>query len=770
MIKNTADASANQVDGNSKGATKKNSIALIGNPNCGKTTLFNSLTGARQRVGNWPGVTVERKSGDYKHADTHYEVIDLPGTYSIIADPTGDSLDEQISQQFVLNKEADLIINVLDASSLERGLYLTAQLFDAGIPMIIALNMIDVAHSKGMHLDHQALAEALGCPVVPLVASKGDGLVALMDTVETRLEKPSCLSRPFKFSAELESSIEILRRTRSETESPLKACLAIEQGMLPHDIELPLKEHSVASLIQARYDWIDQVCKDVISHSEKQTKTISEYIDDVVLNRFLALPIFMGVMYLLFMFAINVGSAFIDFFDIAAGAMFVETPRWILESMGSPDWLTTFIADGAGGGMQLVASFIPVIAALFLSLSFLEDVGFMARGAFIIDRMMRALGLPGKAFVPLIVGFGCNVPSVMAARTLSREGDRLVTTIMAPFMSCGARLTVYVLFASAFFVENGEMVVFALYMTGILVAILSAFLVRKFILPASDSSFIMELPPYLLPTMRNLMMHTWHRLKGFVMRAGKAIVAVVIVLNVLNSMGTDGTFGNENKENSVLSEIGRGITPIFTPMGIDADNWPATVGIFTGLFAKEVVVGTLDALYTTSDSNDEEFNFLGSMGTAFSSISANLIDVANNLDDPLGLDMGDLSDAQGVAEAQEIAATTIAVIQQKFHGEWGAFVYLLFILLYMPCVATVGAIVKEHGSYWAGFSMLWSLSVAYVLSVGIYQFVTWAEHPEASLTWLIGLTVWQVLLTVVLFRSGKKQAVKENLIPMVRVD
>ncbi|OUS39292.1 ferrous iron transport protein B, partial [Oleispira antarctica] len=656
-------------------------IALIGNPNCGKTTLFNTLTGARQRVGNWPGVTVERKSGDYKHADTEYQVIDLPGTYSIITDSSGDSIDEQIAQQFVQDKEADLIINVLDASSLERGLYLTSQLFDTGTPMIVALNMIDVAHSKGMHLDHQALADELGCPVVPLVASKGDGLISLMDTVENRLLKTDLKQTPLNL---LESS---------------------------HDNE--------AALIQARYEWVDNVCQQAMSLSEKKNKTISEYIDDIVLNRVLALPIFMGVMYLLFMFAINVGSAFIDFFDITAGALFVETPRWLLQSINAPDWITALLADGVGGGIQLVASFIPVIAALFLSLSFLEDVGFMARGAFIIDRMMRALGLPGKAFVPLIVGFGCNVPSVMAARTLSKEGDRLITTLMAPFMSCGARLTVYVLFASAFFVDNGATVVFALYVTGILVAILSAFLVRRLILPASDSSFIMELPPYLLPTLRNLWMHTWHRLKGFVLRAGKAIIAVVVVLNVLNSLGTDGSFGNQNQEKSALSEVGRFLTPAFSPMGIEQDNWPATVGIFTGLFAKEVVVGTLDALYTTSENNSEDFNLLTSLQDAVDSISTNLTDVANNLDDPLGLNMGDLSDTEGVAQAQEIASSTIEVIQQKFHGEWGAFVYLLFILLYMPCVATLGAIVKEHGAYWAGFSMLWSFSVAYVFAVGL---------------------------------------------------
>lgn len=742
-------------------------IALIGNPNCGKTTLFNSLTGARQRVGNWPGVTVERKSGIYRHDATEYELVDLPGTYSVIADKKGEAIDEQIAQQFILNKEADLIINVIDASCLERGLYLTSQLFDAGIPMVVALNMVDVAHSKGMHLDHQALAEHLGCPVVPLVASKGDGLITLMDTVETRLEKASCLPRPFKFSASIEAILDQVHQVHLAEHvniPPLAACLALEQGNEVAGVNVPAD--ASFEIIQRRYGWVDEVCTEVISQSSHQKKTISERFDDVILNRVLALPIFLGVMYLLFMFAINMGSAFIDFFDITAGALFVETPRWLLTELGAPEWLTIFIADGVGGGMQLVASFIPVIAALFLALSFLEDVGYMARAAFIIDRMMNALGLPGKAFVPLIVGFGCNVPAVMAARTLNKEGDRLVTTLMAPFMSCGARLTVYALFASAFFDKNGQNVVFALYVIGIAVAILTAFLARRFMLPVSQSSFIMELPPYLLPTMRNLSMHTWHRLKGFVLRAGKAIVMVVIVLNVLNSVGTDGSFGNENQEKSVLSEIGKAITPIFTPMGIEKDNWPATVGIFTGLFAKEVVVGTLDALYSVPQNADYVFDFWASIEAAVVSVPTNIAEVLNNLDDPLGLDLEDFSDTQAAAQAQDIASTTIVAIQQKFHGEWGAFVYLLFILLYMPCVATVGAIVKEHGNFWAGFSMVWSFSVAYVLAVGVYQLATWDLHPTSSLLWVIGLSVWQVLLTAWLLNSGKKQARKENLIPL----
>lgn len=747
-------------------------IGLVGNPNCGKTTLFNALTGTRQRVGNWPGVTVERKSGLYRHADTDYEVVDLPGTYSVIADVSGDSLDEQIAQQFILNKEADLIINVLDASSLERGLYLTSQLYDCGTPMIVALNMVDVAHDKGVHLDHQALAEELGCPVVPLVASKGDGLVSLMDMVETRIQKGTCLSRPYPFTDDVEQVLGALTAYLSDHDkqaSPLLATLLLEQGKLPDGFDCNVAQTPQGQLIQSRYLWVDQVCRNVINQNHQPRKTLGERIDDVVLNRVLALPIFLGVMYLLFLFAINFGSAFIDFFDMTAAAVFVETPRWILTSLGSPAWLTTFLADGVGGGVQLVASFIPVIAALFLALSFLEDVGYMARAAFIIDRMMRALGLPGKAFVPLIVGFGCNVPAVMATRTLSREGDRLITTLMAPFMSCGARLTVYALFAAAFFPDNGQNIVFALYLIGIVVAVFTAFLQRRFMLPAQGSSFIMELPPYLLPTSRNLLMHTWHRLKGFVLRAGKAIIAVVIVLNVLNSVGTDGSFGNENQENSVLSEVGKTITPIFTPMGIEENNWPATVGIFTGLFAKEVVVGTLDALYSTQDHSDEAFNFVDAIADAFATIPENVMDVLSNLTDPLGLELGDLSDTQTIAASQEVQVTTLDALQTFFVSPWAAFCYLLFILLYMPCVATVGAIVKEHGHFWAGFSMLWSFSVAYVLCVCVYQLVTWQMHPVSSAVWVACLSAWQVLLTVWLLRTGKKQASKENLIPLVEV-
>jgi len=283
---------------------------------------------------------------------------------------------------------------------------------------------------------------------------------------------------------------------------------------------------------------------------------------------------------------------------MTTGAIFVEAPRQMLTALNFPPWLVTFISDGAGGGIQLVASFIPVIGTLFLFQTFLEDSGYMARAAFILDRLTRSLGLPGKSFVPLVIGFGCNVPSVMGSRTLDSNQDRLLTTLMAPFMSCGARLTVYILFATAFFAENGHNVVFGLYLIGIILALLTGLLVRQKILSRDISPFIMELPNYHIPTLRGLFTHTWHRLHGFIVRAGKAIVLVVIVLNFVNSISLDGTFNNENTSKSLLSVIGKTITPVFSPLGIKEENWPATVGLFSGIFAKEVVVGTLDALYS----------------------------------------------------------------------------------------------------------------------------------------------------------------------------
>jgi len=769
-------------------------IALVGNPNCGKTTLFNDLTGTHQKVGNWPGVTVEQKTGHFQHAQTRFNVIDLPGTYSLHASCDDDSIDQQIAQQFVLEKTADLIINIVDASSLERGLYLTTQLMEAEVPLVVALNMMDVADQNGVHIDPYELSDKLGLPVVALVASRGEGVGTLIDVVDNHLHRNPEANYPVTVATPVETAAQrvlaLMKQekpdtTRLEATAVLERDSRILQGFSEelqnnlllevNALQAQLNSSISDTLITNRYQWINQAITTAVHHEALHRRSISDYLDAVLLNRFLAFPAFLGVMYLMFMVTINFGGAFIDFFDIAAGAIFVELPRMLLTAIHCPEWLTALIADGAGGGIQLVASFVPVIGTLFLFQTFLEDSGYMARAAFILDRLMRSIGLPGKSFVPLVVGFGCNVPSVMASRTLDTQQDRLLTTLMAPFMSCGARLTVYTLFAAAFFTHNGQNVVFGLYIIGIMLAVLTGLLVRRKMLSRDIAPFIMELPNYHVPTLRGLLIHSWHRLRGFMLRAGKAIVAVVIILNFVNSIGTDGSFNNQNTERSLLSSIGKTITPIFEPLGVKEENWPATVGIFSGIFAKEVVVGTLDALYTDmaragSSTTDETSPSIGGMlGEAFASIPANLAEVNHMWGDPLGLSVGDLADQQVAAQAQEVELTTIGLMQQLFATPIAAFSYILFVLLYMPCVATLGAIYKEAGGTWAFFSATWNTLLAYAVAVMTYQLGTFSEHPEQSLMWTGAMAAILLAGYFLLMEYGKRQARRQNLIPAVNL-
>lgn len=773
-------------------------IALVGNPNSGKTTLFNALTGTQQKVGNWPGVTVEKKTGLFTHGNLSFELVDLPGTYSLHMNCDDDSLDQQIAQRFILDDNADLILNVIDASSLERGLYLSTQLMDARIPMVIALNMTDIADQNGVHIDPNKLSAMLGIPVVALVASRNEGVGSLVDVIHNTLygERATETSTfPLTTSERLEATTQKLLGLMDDKISRLRAVaiLGRDQNILDQfsptvqanmlsevdALEADLKNKQLSSatdaLISERYQWIGDVTAPAVQYQETPPKTLSTLLDNIFLHRLFAFPLFLAVMYLMFMVTINFGGAFIDLFDIAAGAIFVETPRLALQAIHCPQWLTTLLCDGVGGGIQLVASFIPVIGTLFLFQSFLEDSGYMARAAFILDRVMRSIGLPGKSFVPLVVGFGCNVPSVMASRTMDAQQDRLLTTLMAPFMSCGARLTVYILFAAAFFADNGQNVVFGLYIIGIILAVITGLLVRRRLLSREITPFIMELPSYHVPTLKGLMINTWHRLKGFVMRAGKAIVLVVIVLNFVNAIGVDGSFGNENTENSLLSQIGKSITPIFEPIGVQQDNWPATVGIFSGIFAKEVVVGTLDALYNDMaqqgkpDAEDEPVSITGMFNEAFASVPANLKEITGMWDDPLGIGVGDLHNSETAAEDQGVELSTITLMQQLFVTPIAAFSYLLFVLLYMPCVATLGAIYKEAGSGWAIFSATWNTVLAYGAAVITFQLGTFSAHPQQSLLWTGAMLAAMGLCYLLLVQYGKQQLKKQNLIAAVNL-
>jgi ferrous iron transport protein B len=673
---------------------KKFSIALVGNPNCGKTTVFNALTGARQKVGNWPGVTVEHKTGHFTHNNCQIHVSDLPGVYSLNTEYSG--LDEKIARQFIENEKPDLVINIVDASNLNRHLLLTHELLDLGAPTILALNMVDVAENQGIQVDAEELERRLGLPVFKLSASRGTGLGPLKDHITEIANDPEL--RPI----------------------PKEDLLCAEES------------------ITHRFQWVRQQTHGVVEFVPGKSN-VTERLDGIVLNRWLGIPLFLFMMYLMFTIAINVGAVFIDFFDILLGAIFVSGLGDALSLLGSPDWLRTIIADGIGGGIQLVGTFIPVIGSLYLCLSILEDSGYMARAAFVVDRLMARIGLPGNCFVPLIVGFGCNVPSVMASRSLTREQDRLLTIAMSPFMSCGARLTVYALFAAAFFSDSGSLIVFALYLFGIIMAVFTGWIFRKTLFDGQASPSIQEMPAYHAPVFRNIALTTWHRLMGFVKRAGITIIKVVTLLTVINSVGLDGSFGNQNSQNSVLSVVGKSLTPILMPIGIERENWPATVGVFTGIFAKEAVVGTLDALYqdVAGENNDEEPTHFGEqLAAAFSSIVINAKDLASSLGDPLGL--GSVN--QGYEE-QGVSNTGLVAMQSLFTNRYSAFCYLVLILLYTPCVAVMGAMNRESGPYWASLVIGWSSFLAYWSASSLYQLSQITVTPIFSSLWLLGSVI-----------------------------
>ncbi len=467
------------------------------------------------------------------------------------------------------------------------------------------------------------------------------------------------------------------------------------------------------------------------------------------------------------MFTINIGGSFIDFFDMFTGTLVVDSVAELLTNAGSPQWLTVLLANGIGGGIQVVATFIPVIAFLYLFLSVLEDSGYMARAAFVMDRAMRAVGLPGKSFVPLIVGFGCNVPAIMATRTLEHHRDRIMTIVMAPFMSCGARLPVYALFAAAFFPIGGQNVVFGLYLIGIGVAVLTGLIMKNTLLPGETTPFLMELPPYHLPTLRGVLTRTWDRTKSFIFRAGKIIVPMVLVLNFLNSVGTDGSFGHEDTSDSVLSEVGRGIAPAFSPMGLDEENWPAAVGIFTGILAKEAVVGTLDAMYTalaeadaageSAAADEEAFSVWAGLAEAFATIPANLSDALGMWGDPLGIGVGDVSDVDTAAEEQEVATGTFGAMAARFDGAAGAFAYLLFILLYFPCTAALAAVYRETNMNWTLFVAGWTTGIAYIAGTVYYQAAIFARNPVVSGAWIAGMLGLFIAVILVLRWWGMRE-------------
>ena len=771
---------------------KRLRIAVAGNPNCGKTTLFNELTGSRQMVGNWPGVTVDRKTGFYAFEGHDFELVDIPGIYALSAH----SSDEKVARDYLLSEDYDLIVNIVDAANIERNLYLTTQLLEMRVPMIVVLNKMDVAKSRQILINTEELSDRLGIPVVPIAASKRSGLTQLKKAVHQCAEHNPISEADIIYPVEIQEAAMTLTAQLGKiaAENNLKAdWLAMK--LLEDDLEYvalldnkaaedlvkrqqrlvsQLEEDADIAIADARYGFINWLTANAVTHASKLGKTLTDKIDKVVLNRVLGLPIFLLMMYLTFMFTINVGGAFIDFFDIAVGAVFVDGMTALLNGLNAPAWLIGVLATGVGGGIQTVATFIPPIGFMFLALAVLEGSGYMARAAFVMDRFMRMLGLPGKSFVPLLVGFGCNVPAIMATRTLENQRDRTLTIMMNPFMSCGARLPVYALFAAAFFPVGGQNVVFLLYLAGIGFAVLTGLILKYTLLKGNITPFVMELPPYHVPTVKSVLLRTWDRLKSFLLKATRILVPMVALLALLNTMSMDGSIGHDDSKDSLLASLSRTVTPIFAPMGIEQDNWPATVGIFTGVFAKEAVVGTLDAIYLQNETQEnlaageeeEAFSLSAALREAVQTIPDNLSGVADTLTDPLGLSIGDTSSIDAAAEGLAVSAGTFGAMGKLFDGKVGAIAYMLFILMYFPCVAAMAAVYRETNLRWTLFIAAWTTGLAYVSATGFYQVATFARHPVFSAAWLAGCSLIFISVFLVMRFLGKESDGSGIIVPV----
>lgn len=580
--------------------------ALLGNPNVGKTTLFNSLTGSNQYVGNWAGVTVEKKEG---YLNQSLKIIDLPGIYAMDTY----SNEEKVSKNFLLSGDVDVIINIVDASNLSRNLYLTTQLKQFGKPIILVLNMIDVAEIKGIKIDLKCLSDKLNVSVVPLIASKNKGTNELKTLLTSSNFLSHSIDNDFQFSSE-----------------------------------------------KTTYDFIESVLKMSVTTPLEDIVTKTEKIDKVLLNRFLAYPIFLLSLFLIFKFTFNwVGQPLAKLLSNFLNELLVPFVANLLSS--SSPWFKSLVLDGIIGGVGSVIVFLPVILALFLGISLLEDSGYMARAAFIMDKLMRKMGLSGKAFIPMIIGFGCAVPAIMSARTLESEKDRKLAALLIPLMSCNARLPVYALFASAFFPNNQTAIVFSLYFLGISIAFAIGLLFKNTIFKKDEEPFIIELPEYKLPEPKRLLLHTWEKGKGFLKKAGSLIFSISILIWFLSNFNFS---GKVTINSSFLAYIGSFISPFFKPLGFA--TWQNSVSLLAGLMAKEVVVGTMGVIYGA--------NLTKILPTMFTALSA--------------------------------------------------YSFLVFVLLYTPCISVIATMKKEYGNKMAIFSVAYQLTLAWVVSFLVFNIGT----------------------------------------------
>lgn len=670
-------------------------IALAGNPNCGKTTLFNEITGSKQHVGNWPGVTVEKKEGKYKK-NKEMNIVDLPGIYSL----SPYSAEEIVARNYIVEEKPDVLINIIDATNIERNMYLTLQILETEIPTIVALNMMDEVESNGTKIDINKISKHLGVKVVPIVARNGKNVDLLMEEVKkVSNEKNKDLKI---YSNDVEDFLEEILHNINDNESRMinprwRSIKLLEEDSIESEKLSEETKKKIESILNRaneklngdaegeiadqRYKFISNVVGKSVKKKEKidgkRIETTSDKIDKILTNRIIAIPAFLVIMYVLFSITFGEGPLGIgvylqtlvcDFWD----GPLTETILASLENMGASEWALSLVGDGILAGLGGVVSFLPQILVLFLLMSVLEDSGYMARVAFVMDKIFRKFGLSGKSFIPLLMGFGCSVPALMASRTLENEKDRKITMMITPFMSCGAKLPIYLMFAATLFVNSNQtLIVYSIYMLGLVVAVLCALILSKFVIKGEASNFIMELPQYRIPTLRSVFIHGFEKVKGFAIKAGTVILASTILIWLLSNFNFSGMC---EMEDSILASIGRSIQWVFAPIGFG--NWKASVGVVTGWIAKENIVSTFGVLFGASDA---------------------------------------------IAEAAMEGSAAIPGVAAAF-TKASAFSYMAFNLLCMPCFAAVGAIKKEMGSWkdtimTVGFQMLVAWIVAFLVYI-----------------------------------------------------
>ncbi|MDX9714259.1 MAG: ferrous iron transport protein B [Dissulfurispiraceae bacterium] len=711
-------------------------VAVAGNPNSGKSTLINALSGSRLHVGNWPGVTVEKKSAILNTDESEFLLVDLPGVYSL----SPYTQEEIIARDYLVQEKPDVIINVIDATNIERNLYLTIQLLELNIPVVLAMNMYDEALDKGFKIDQKIIEDTLGVRVVNTVATKKTGLSELLDAARDAVlnqdqKSPKSLSYGLDIDRAVEKMAEALRADNVENikDIPLRwiALKAIEgDSRALEDLGLKLDNSAVehitshlqkahdsdleSVLADARYGLAAGLVREALVRPKIQKIELTEKIDKIVLNKYIGIPIFFAAMWLVFKLTFDISTPFVDWIEATATGPISSWAAVLINLTGLPDWINSLFVDGVIAGAGFVMVFVPVIFAMMFFITFLEGSGYMARAAFVMDKAMHTMGLHGKSFIPMLLGFGCNVPAIYATRTLENKKDRILTSLLIPLMSCGARLPVYALFTAVFFSAHAGIVLWSLYVLGILLAVLMGIIFKKTIFKGDTPMFIMELPPYRMPSFRNLIIHTWEKGKHFLIKAGTYILAMSVLVWFLLNL----PWGVEHKKDSYLGMAGQVVAPVLEPLGFG--KWEAASSLITGVIAKEIVVGTMGEIYAdaASENTSERFNDVPSVMDGMKEISGSFVKAIKESIENVFSTFGVAS----LSAEEDNETRGLKKILEKEFTPLSSYAFMVFVLLYMPCMVVAIAMRLEFGTWkWSALAFAYQSALAWIAAFAVYQ-------------------------------------------------